>query len=73
MSRLQYHPLQQEFYLFFTIGIKVKVVVSSIMTSSFKPSATIASTPAFCAFNANKKLLDTWHYGNIFFKYGVRF
>ena len=44
-----------------TIGIKVNVVVSSLplCPPASKPSATTASTPASCAFNANLELLTT--------------
>ena len=44
-----------------TIGISVKVVVSSrpLCPPASKPSATTASTPASWAFNANFELLTT--------------
>src|SRR5690606_4311982 len=45
----------------FTIGIRVKVVVSSLplCPPASKPSATTASTPASCAFKANLVELTT--------------
>ncbi|MNX28473.1 hypothetical protein D3C86_585820 [compost metagenome] len=44
-----------------TIGIKVRVVVSSLplCPPASKPSATTASTPACCAFKAKTELLTT--------------
>ena len=44
-----------------TIGISVSVVVSSrpLCPPASKPSATMASTPASCAFRANFTLLTT--------------